>query len=124
MQASAIIDELDELCPNQYGGETKLRWLADLDGKVYHELIETRDDPYTQAGYENADYDDEDVELLIPQPWARDLYLDYLRARIAEADAETERYNLYAAAYNAVYREYSAWYLGVTPAKRQRGWRY
>ena len=55
--------------------------------------------------------DTEEPALLVPAPWARDVYVNYLRARIAEADAEAERYNLYAAGYNSAYMEFAAWFI-------------
>ncbi len=124
MTAMEAIAELNELEPNQYSNELKLRWLQDLDGKIYEELIEGHCDEDTEESYESADYTDTEVELLVPAPYARDVYINYLRSRIAEANAETERYNLYASAYNGEYGEYAAWYNRNTPLKKQSGWRY
>lgn len=124
MKAIDIIAELDKIDPNQYGNELKLGWLRDLDGKIFRELIETHCDCETKERYTAADYRKGDVVLLIVEPYAHDVYLNYLRSKIAEANAETERYNLYASAFNAAYQEYAAWYNRTTRPKRQRGWRY
>lgn len=124
VKALDIITELDELEPNQYDDHQKLKWLEDLDGKVYNELIEGHDDPETIESFAAADYSDTEVELLIGLPYARDVYINYLRGKIAESNAEAERYNLYAAAFNAEYQQYAAHYNSTTPMLRQRGWRY
>ena len=124
MKAIEIITEVNSLSPNQYRDETKLKWLEDLDGKIFHELIESCDDAETAARHAEADYTCTDVELLVGAPYGRDIYVNYLRGKIAEADAETDRYNLYAAAFNAEYQQYAALYSSRTPHRRQRGWRY
>ncbi|MBQ6398200.1 MAG: hypothetical protein IJI06_08660 [Oscillospiraceae bacterium] len=124
MNAREIITEVNDLSPNQYDNDLKLKWLEDLDGKIFRELIERHDDPETEERFTEADYEDTGVELLIGPPYARDIYVNFLRGKIAEANAETERYNLYAAAFNANYQEYAALYNSRTPMKRQRGWRY
>ena len=124
MKAWDIITEVNVLSPNQYGNEVKLKWLEDLDGKIFRELIESCDDEETAERYAEADYSDVDVELLIGAPYGRDVYVNYLRGKIAEADAETDRYNLYAAAFNAEYQQYAALYNSRTPHRKQQGWRY
>lgn len=119
-----VITEANDLSPNQYDNDLKLKWLEDLDGKVYNELIEGHDDPDTIERFAASDYSSTDVELLIGLPYARDVYINYLRGKIAEANAEAERYNLYAAAFNAEYQQYAAHYNSRTPLLKQRGWRY
>ena len=124
MKAIDIIAELDRVDPNQYTNEIKLGWLRDLDGKIFRELIVTHCDFEARERYTAADYRKGDVVLLVVEPYAQDVYLNYLRSKIAEANAETERYNLYASAYNAAYQEYAAWYNRTRCPKWQCGWRY
>ncbi len=124
MKAIDMIEELDGLDPNQYGSELKLGWLRDLDGRIFRELISRHEDAETAERYAAADYSDSEVELLVPEPYARDVYVNYLRGRVAEANAETERYNLYASAYNEAYGEFAAWYNREVPLRRFAGWRY
>lgn len=124
MNALEIIIEVNDLLPNQYDNDLKLKWLEDLDGKIFRELIKRHCDPETVESFSEADYRDEEVELLIPAPYARDVYVNFLRGKVAEANAEADRYNMYAAAFNAAYQEYAALYNSRTPMKRQRGWRY
>ena len=124
VKALGIIEEVNDLSPNQYGNEIKLKWLHDLDGKIFQELIESHEDEETRERFEAADYSDTEVELLIGEPYARDVYVAFLRSKIAQADAETERYNLYASVFNSEYAQFASWYNRNTPHKCGGGWRY
>ena len=66
IKAYDVITEANDLSPNQYSNDLKLKWLRDLDGKIFQELIEKHEDEETVERFEEADYDDTDVELLIP----------------------------------------------------------
>jgi len=124
VQAHDIVTEANDMSPNQFDNDLMLKWLRDLDGKIYHELIENHDDEETAARFEEANYEDPCVDLLIGEPYAHDVYVPYLLSKIAEYNAETERYNLYAAAFNAEYGNFAAWYNRTVPLKRFPGWRY
>lgn len=124
MKAIDAINKADDLMPNQYDTDLKLKWLEDLDRKIFRELIETHRDCETKERYAESNYGDENVELLIGSPYASDIYTNYLRSKISESNAEAERYNLYASAFNAAYMEFAAYYNRTTPLLRQRGWRY
>lgn len=124
MKACEIIAEANDLAPNQYDNDLKLKWLADLDGKIFREIIEQHDDEEAKERFAEANYDDPDVELLIGVPYARDVYVNYLRGKIAESNAEGERYNLYASVFNSEYQQWAAHYNSNTPLLKQRGWRY
>lgn len=124
MKAIDAINEADELMPNQYDTDLKLKWLRDLDGKIFRELIERHDDPETAERYAAADYGKENVELLIGSPYANETYTSYLRSKVSEANAETDRYNLYASVFNAEYSQWAAWYNRTVPLKKFEGWRY
>jgi hypothetical protein len=52
------------------------------------------------------------------------VYVNYLLSRVAQADAEAERYNLYASLFNSAYGEYAAWYNRTASLPRRGGWRY
>ena len=152
MRAYEAITEANELSPNQYGNDLKLRWLRDLDGRIWHELMERREAPEKTAPWpspldtgEETDelsmsdnetfgsgesasaeeaFADTEIVLLVPEPWARDVYVNYLLSRVAQADAEAERYNLYASFFNIAYGEYAAWYNRTATLPRRGGWRY
>lgn len=124
IKAYDVITEANDLSPNQYSNDLKLKWLRDLDGKIYQELIENHEDEETVERFETAEYDSPEVKLLIPDPYARDVYVAFLRSKIAQADAETDRYNLYAAVFNNEYSQWAAWYNRNVPLKKYPGWRY
>ena len=152
MKAYEAITEANVLSPNLYGYDLKLRWLRDLDGRIRHELMERREAPEKtapwpspfDAGEEAGElhmsdsetfgsgegaaaeeaFADTEIVLLVPEPWARDVYVNYLLSRVAQADAEAERYNLYASLFNSAYGEYAAWYNRTASLPRRGGWRY
>jgi len=169
MKAYEAITEANSLSPNQYDNALKLRWLADLDGRIRREIMrEAPRDRGADAGNKTAQadsagqnseaentsdyvadglyisdneafgsggsgtpsasadgvFDMTDVVLLVPEPWARDVYVNYLLSRVAQSDAETERYNLYATLFNSAYGEFAAWYNRTTHKRRGRSWRY
>ena len=124
VQACDILTEVNDLSPNQYDNGLKLKWLHDLDGKIFQELVENHEDEETAERFAEADYSDPCVTLLIGKPYARDVYIAYVRSKIAEANAETDRYNLYAAVFNSEYSQFAALYNRTVPLKRFAGWRY
>ena len=124
MKASDMITLADELCPNQYATEQKFAWLADLEVKILQELILTHEDEHA-ADYEEIDRSEgEDFELIIPAPYARDVYVNYLMSRIAEANTEIDRYNLHASAFNAGYGQFCAQYNSTHLPLPWKGWRF
>ena len=107
-----------------YTSMERNRKLHDEVTAKYQELIENHEDEETVERFETADYDSPEVKLLIPEPYARDVYVAFLRSKIAQADAETDRYNLYAAVFNNEYSQWAAWYNRNVPLKKYPGWRY
>ena len=107
----------DSLAPNNYPPEQKIAWLSDLDGKFYREFL---------ARYEGADeeppepYADGSEELLIPEPYARDVYVNWLLAKIAEANQEITLYNSHSTMFNTEYRSYCDLYNKEHKIKRPR----
>ena len=77
------------------------------------------------ADYEQIDRNEgEDFELIIPAPYARDVYVSFLLSKIAEANAEIDRYNLHAAAFNAAYGQFCAGYGRTHRSAPWKGWRF
>ena len=112
MTTQDIITQADLLSPNQYSAEQKTRWLRDLDGRVRREGL-------------GADLWDGDPDsLCIPAPYAADIYTNYLLSRIAEANAEIPKYNLYASLFNSEYDAYARFVSRTRRPKREKGWRY
>lgn len=120
MTAIEIIEEVDATEPNQYDVKQKLAWLANLDGQIADELINTHEGRRSRY-YE---YDDGDTELTVPEPYAHDLYLNYLLAQIHNANGETRRYSAAATIYNNAYKQYAAYFNRTHMPRNAGGWRY
>ena len=48
--------------------------------------------------------------LLVPDPYAEEVYVRYLQSMIDLENAEISKYNQSAAMYNAAYQVFAAWY--------------
>ena len=118
MTAQEALDRADALEANQYTPAQKLQWLAELDGKTRLELFPER----AAALCGEEDPADASRTLLVPEPFAGELYVAYLLSRIAEANAEIERYNLCAARFNSEYRQFAAWTLRAKRPEPSEGW--
>lgn len=118
-----VINRADELAPNQYTAEQKAAWLSDFDGKVYEEVFQTHEGG-EEAVYPAGGYDETTAELLIPEPYAADIYVNYLLSRIAEANAEIPKYNLYATLMNTAYEQFGVWYHRTHMPKGKGRWRF
>lgn len=109
MKICEAIRQTDELKPNQYSDEQKIRWLAELDGKIVKELIDAKSGEKSTAfeGY-NEDTDT-NTELLVPEPYSN-LYVLWLMSKIDFFNAEYDRYNNSAMAFNEAYEGYWGYY--------------
>lgn len=103
------INEVDELCPNIYSQEQKIRWLSRLDGIIKTKIIDTHEggEAVRFAGYHEKT--PLETVLLAPAPYDS-IYLLWLEARIHYSDGETTRFNNTNAMYNAEFMEFSNFY--------------
>ena len=113
MKAMDLIDRVDLLEPNDYAPEQKLQWLSTLDGKAFLEVIEPRCEASIMPAYDSGD-----EELLIEEPFAMDIYFNYIQAMIAAENSETQRYNKRMTMFNAAYQEWTNWYNRTHPPKQ------
>lgn len=99
----------DELKPNHYSESVKRSWLSKLDGQIFRELMMPRENcpVETFMGYADAE---EDTELLVPYPYAEDVYNNFLQMQIDRENGETARYNQSVTMYNNAYRAFAADY--------------
>ena len=109
MTIREALETVDRLEPNQYGSADKLRWLSELDGAVYREIL-TQHETQTAAfaGY-TPEADLDGTVLLIEWPYD-EIYRWYLEMKIADANGEMTRYNNAMAKYNAYYTAYQYFY--------------
>lgn len=92
MKIREAIETVDRLLPNQYETPDKVRWLSELDGIVYRDIICTHEH-------------EKEPELLIPWPYD-EIYRWYLGMKICDANGETTKYANEAAKYNSYYQGY------------------
>lgn len=110
MTIQEAIDQVNDLKPNYYSSEHKVRWLSRLDTQIRKEIIDTHEDAPEEdfAGYDSQT--NTNTELLVPEPYD-EVYIHWLSAQIDMNNAEYEKFNndnaLFAAAYNAYASAYN-----------------
>ena len=105
MTIREALETVDRLKPNQYGSADKLRWLSELDGAVYREILLAHETqvPVFEGYAPETDLDG--TELLIAWPYDG-IYRWYLEMKIDDANGEMTKYNNSAAKYNMYYQAY------------------
>ena len=80
MTIREALETVDRLKPNQYGSADKLRWLSELDGAVYREILTQHEmDVPAFAGY-TPEADLDGTVLLIEWPYD-EIYRWYMEFR-------------------------------------------
>ena len=99
MTLAEVLERIDRERPGESTEEEKLRWLSQVDGQWYREMVlthegaeETTFAPYTTDG-------DKSVALLIAPPYD-EVYIHFLYMQIDQRLGEIDRYNNDAALYN------------------------
>ena len=110
MTIKECIDIVDNVKPNQYSIEDKVRWLSFIDHTIINDVIKAHE------GYENeyeefAGYsvDKLGTKLVLEAPY-EELYVAYLKMRIDEENGETARYNNSSTMFNSYLTEYKKHY--------------
>jgi len=76
--------------------------------------------PISKSGYNILPSEAyEQVELLIPEPYAEDVYINYLESRIDKENAEMAKYNADISLYNQAYQTYSDFFNRNNMPKRR-----
>jgi hypothetical protein len=118
MKISEVLANVDELRPNQFDENIKIKWLSDLDGRVFntiimtheHSLVENPEDgTYTEPTFTRYDETSENEDLLIPDTYA-DTYTHYIFAQMDYTNGEDARYVNSMAMFNSSLGEYANWY--------------
>ena len=108
LTATDVLRQVDNLLPNQYAGEEKLRWLAQAEGFVVEEILH----PCGTPG--EAELSADHV-MLVPPPYD-ELYRHYVESQIHYANGEMDRYNNAAAAWNSAFSAFrDHWFRTHTP---------
>lgn len=109
MKVIEAITQLQAVKENQYDDETIIRWLSDLDGIIYEEIIKWHEetDEITHGPYDPDT--DMDTVLMVPDPYS-DVYIKYLSAQVDYYNAELARYNNSMVMYNMALSSFADWY--------------
>jgi hypothetical protein len=108
MTIREAINTADSGITNGIEFQNKLRWLSDLDGKVFSMMRRYVDSPSVAF----HGYDEEtntDTQMLIEAPYD-DIYVIYLQMKIFLCLAEYARYNNAALLYNEAWQRYANHY--------------
>ena len=109
MTAGEAISLVDNLRPNQYDSTLKLKWLNKLDGQIFREVIQTHEGCAVYSPRE-----DMERELIVPFPYAEDVYCNFLQAMIDKENGEIGKYNQAISLFQTAYTRYCNWYNRTT----------
>lgn len=110
MKIKDAIAYVDEVKPNAFSSAVKVRWLAELEGRLAADVFLLA--PLEIA---NLNYDPErdmDTELLVAPPHD-DLYTLWLEAKIDYANGEYNKYQNTMQTYNEHYGNFLRWFEGL-----------
>ena len=110
MKIQEALDMADQLKPNAMTRDMKIRYLEILDGMIFHEIVMKHEH---EEGIECPKYDvdtDPGTELLIPDPYAEDMYIHWLLSKIDLQNQEMEKYNNDRVIFENAYETMSDWY--------------
>ena len=106
MLVKEALQIVQRLTPSLYSEEELKRWLMLIETQIFEEII------LTHAGHccRSAPTGDDDDELLVPDRFAEDVYINFLQMRIAKENAENAKYNQSATLFNDAYTKFARWY--------------
>lgn len=109
MTISEAIEICDRLTPNSYADDDKVRWLMTLDQLIYNDVITTHEgaDAYIVPYYSTSDMT---RKLIAAEPYAEDIYVNYLQAQIGKQNGEDAKYNKAVTFYNDGYERFAKAY--------------
>ena len=104
---NTVIEALEGLKPNVIPDETKMKWIADLDGLVSTQVMDIEPMQYEIP-------DDGDTELLVGAPFD-DIYVLYCSAMVDFYNREYNNYNFSVSLFNERLVAYKAYYIQRNP---------
>lgn len=110
MTIQEALDQIDDLKVNTYSTTQKIRWLSDLDGKMWNEIILAHEG--VPAGAVFRGYDDDtptDTVLLAPGAYA-EIYRHWLAAQIDDSNRDTQEYSKSMIRYNQAWHDLEAYW--------------
>jgi hypothetical protein len=107
MTISEALQRFDELYPNAFSEEEKLRWISTLDWTIKVEIIDIRKNGVSFHGY-NAETD-QGTKLLAEEPYD-ELYIFWMQAMASYHNGEMGGYNNSMAKFDELYTKFRNWY--------------
>lgn len=123
MTIGDAIKKTDELQPNSFGQEEKIRWLAQLDRELWREVVMTHEGAEDAVEPEYREDTADDTVLLVEGPYDC-MYIHWLQSRIDYALAEYGRFNNSNAAFEADRMAWRMWYNRTHMPKQEARGRY
>ena len=108
MKISEAIAYVDTNRPNAFNDDTKVAWLSELDARIAGDIMLMSAADLQQFNYDPED--DLETELLVNFPHDK-MYMQYLMARLDEANGEYNRYANSSVLFNASYSNFVNWFL-------------
>lgn len=108
MKIMEAISAADKLCNNVIDETIKRRWLSELDGRIYFEIMHPNGKEGDFAGY--TDHAADDTVLLVPYPYDA-LYISYLQKEIARSNSEIPRYENARIVFNEQLESFRRWWI-------------
>ena len=102
-----LIARVDRNNPNAFSKETKVNWIAQLDGKIALNVMLMDVAETAQFRYKLPEALDYEPLVAFPHD---DIYELWLNAKIHAENGETERYQNTLTLYNAAYKYYVRWF--------------
>lgn len=102
---ASVIRMVDEIKPNAFSEETKVKWLNEVEGLVQTEVLLFAPETVIEYTWE----EDQDTELLVAFPHDK-LYRAYLTAMIDFANGEYDKYANTMQMFNSFLDEFTAWF--------------
>lgn len=105
MTVNDVINEVNNLKPNDYGNEEKIKWLQRLDQQIKQEVCDTHryndgeSEPDVTTAYTT------DTVLLVPAPYD-ELYVHFLSAQIDYYNREYDGFNATNSMYEACFSSF------------------
>lgn len=112
MDIQEVLDRVDQMKPNNFSSDDKLRWLNELEGSIQTEL-------YLRHPSEIVKHDSYYDELLLNYPFDH-IYEYYLLAMIDFANGEYDKYNATYEMFNAKWNDLCVWYTTHYPNRGSR----
>lgn len=94
MKLIDVIDQVDELRPNNINQGQKVAWISEVEGLLYREIIlrhEHEEEDETFRGYNSGTSYDQ--ELKAPFPYDG-LYIHYVLSKIDSVNLEFDKFNI------------------------------